>query len=472
MDLSVSLCIAAAFAILCTFYIGKSILTIDFSEYSSKNSKKAKLKRLLAKKDTPLSDSKIRRDIRKAFERILIPLGKADQKLLPARMDMAFRKKIVSQINRLNRNKLCRKIYVTDVVPIPKNDFEAWNDDGREWRESVLMCSTLERFESTEDNKVQHEIYRKNSYLRILQSRHIRRTDQKEKKKSYYNDMLSITCPSCGAELICDETTAATSCPYCGNPTVIAGQFSGMQRPDLVLPFVLDKNAAKAALKKYYRGKRFLPNAFSSQNHIEEIKGVYVPFWLFDANASGSGQYEATTSSSHRNGDYVITTTRHYDVRRAGTTQFMGVPVDGSTKMPNGHMDAIEPYDYRAFQPFSTAYLPGYMADKYDEDADTCQARAHSRMRNSVSSELSASITGYNSVSTLSENISIDYTAKHYALLPVWMLHTKWQGKDYLFAMNGQTGKLVGDLPVDNRKVAAWFAGISVPLMILLAILL
>lgn len=118
---------------------------------------------------------------------------------------------------------------------------------------------------------------------------------------------------------------------------------------------------------------------------------MYVPFWLFDANASGSGQYEATTSSSHRSGDYVITTTRHYDVRRAGTTQFMGVPVDGSTKMPNGHMDAIEPYDYRAFQPFSTAYLPGYMADKYDEDADTCQARAHSRMQNSVSSELSAS---------------------------------------------------------------------------------
>ena len=225
-------------------------------------------------------------------------------------------------------------------------------------------------------------------------------------------------------------------------------------------------------LKKYYKGKAFLPKAFKDGNHIEEIQGVYVPFWLFDANASGSGQYEATTSSSHRNGDYVITTTKHYDVRRAGTTQFMGVPVDGSTKMPNGHMDAIEPYDYRAFQPFSTAFLPGYMADKYDEDADTCQARAHSRMQNSVSSELSASITGYSSVSTLSENISIDYTAKHYALLPVWMLHTKWQGKDYLFAMNGQTGKLVGDLPVDKRKVAAWFAGISVPLMILLAFLL
>ena len=279
-------------------------------------------------------------------------------------------------------------------------------------------------------------------------------------------------CPSCGAELICDETTAATSCPYCGNPTVVPGQFSGALKPEFVLPFKMTKDDAVRALRAHYRGKPFLPRSFTAGNHIEEIQGVYVPFWLFDANASGSGLYEATTSSSHRNGDYVITTTKHYDVRRAGTTQFMGVPVDGSTKMPNGHMDAIEPYDYRAFQPFSTAYLPGYMADKYDEDADTCQARAHSRMQNSVSSELSASITGYNSVSTLSENIHIDYTAKHYALLPVWMLHTKWQGKDYLFAMNGQTGKLVGDLPVDKRKVAAWFAGISVPLMILLAFLL
>ena len=225
MDLSISLFIAASFAILCTFYIGKSILTIDFSEYSSKNSKKAKLKRLLAKKDTPLSDSKIRRDIRKAFERILIPLGKADQKLLPARMDMAFRKKIVSQINRLNRNKLCRKIYVTDVVPVPKNNFEAWNDDGREWRESVLMCSTLERFESTEDNKVQHEIYRKNSYLRILQSRHIRSADRKEKKKSYYSDMLRITCPSCGARVKLDSQQV--TCEYCG--AVIKNEFYDWQ---------------------------------------------------------------------------------------------------------------------------------------------------------------------------------------------------------------------------------------------------
>ena len=225
MGLSVSLLIAASFAILCTYYIGDKILVIDFSTYRPQNLKKAKLERLLAKKDTPLRNSKIRNDIKKAFERILIPLGKVDQDLLPARMDMAFRKKIVSQINRLNRNKLCRKIYVTDVVPVPKNDFETWNDDGREWRESVLKCSTLERFESTKDNTVQHEIYRKNSYLRILQSRHVRLADQKEKKKSYYNDKLRITCPSCGASVKLDSQQV--TCEYCG--AVIKNEFYDWQ---------------------------------------------------------------------------------------------------------------------------------------------------------------------------------------------------------------------------------------------------
>ena len=244
MDLSVSLFIAASFAILCTFYIGNKILTIDYSEYCSKNSKKAKMERLLAKKVTPLQNSKIRRDIRKAFERVLIPLGKADQKLLPARMDMTFRKKIVSKINRLNKNNLCCNIYVTDVVPVPKNDFETWSDDGREWRESVLMCSTLERFESTEDNTVRHEIYRKNSSLRILQSRHVRSADRNEKKKSYYSDMLRITCPSCGADV--RLVSQQVICEYCG--AVIKNEFYDWQTESFELYESISTN-----LKRFFQ---------------------------------------------------------------------------------------------------------------------------------------------------------------------------------------------------------------------------
>ena len=271
--------------------------------------------------------------------------------------------------------------------------------------------------------------------------------------------LTSYTCTTCGAELVCDATTAATNCPYCGNPTVLGGKLSGKLKPEYILPFKLDKNAAIAQLTHYYKGKAFLPKAFKSQNHIAELQGVYVPFWLYDAEADARGSYEGLTTESHREGDYNVTTTKHYDVRREGTAVFTRVPVDGSSKMPNAHMDAIEPFDYSELKPFSTAYLPGFLADRYDEDSDACAERARTRMLNSTAQ-------------ALHEDINLSKLKAHYALLPVWMLHTRWKDNDFLFAMNGQTGRLIGDLPVDKAKVAAWFAAISLPLMAFLTWLL
>ena len=279
-------------------------------------------------------------------------------------------------------------------------------------------------------------------------------------------------CPSCGAELICDQSTAATACPYCGNPTVLGGQLSGKLKPEYIIPFKLDRKAAVQNLNKYYKGKKFLPKAFKEQNHVEEIQGVYVPFWLYDATADARGAYEGEVTESHREGDYIVTNTQHYNVARAGEADFIKVPVDGSSKMPDAHMDAIEPFDYSAIQPFSTAYLPGFLADRYDEDEEKCLPRATRRMENTTRAALRETIGGYSEVHTKAENINIDIRKAHYALLPVWMLHTRWNDKDFLFAMNGQTGRLIGDLPVDPKRVAAWFAGISLPLMVILALFL
>ena len=280
------------------------------------------------------------------------------------------------------------------------------------------------------------------------------------------------TCPSCGAELICDETTAATSCPYCGNPTVVPGQFSGALKPEFVLPFRMTKDDAVRALRAHYRGKPFLPRSFTAGNHIEEIQGVYVPFWLYDGRMEARGAYKAEISESHREGDYIVTTTKHFDVARVGDADFVRVPVDGSSKMPDAHMDAIEPFDYSDLKPFSTAYLPGFLADRYDEDDKKCAARVLTRMKNSTAAALHDTLGGYTGVQTLSEQIDSRTLEPHYALLPVWMLHTRWKEQDFLFAMNGQTGKLIGDLPVDKGRVAAWFAGISIPLMILTALIM
>ena len=197
-----------------------------------------------------------------------------------------------------------------------------------------------------------------------------------------------------------------------------------------------------------------------------------MPFWLYDATADARGAYEGEVTESHREGDYIVTNTQHYNVARAGEADFIKVPVDGSSKMPDAHMDAIEPFDYSAIQPFSTAYLPGFLADRYDEDEEKCLPRATRRMENTTRAALRETIGGYSEVHTKAENINIDIRKAHYALLPVWMLHTRWNDKDFLFAMNGQTGRLIGDLPVDPKRVAAWFAGISLPLMVILALFL
>lgn len=257
-------------------------------------------------------------------------------------------------------------------------------------------------------------------------------------------------CPSCGAELICDATTAATSCPYCANPTVVPGQFSGVLRPDYVIPFRLKKEEAIKALKQHYEGKPLLPKTFKDSNHLEEIKGVYVPFWLFDGEAEGSITYEGTQSRCFRSGDYEITETKHFDVYRQGRVAFQRIPVDGSSKMPDDYMDSIEPFDYSELREFSTAYLPGYLADKYDVTAQECGQRADQRASNTAEDCLRDTVRGYETVMERSKHIHLHRGPVKYALLPVWLLSTRWQDQVYLFAMNGQTGKFVGNLPVDK----------------------
>ena len=280
------------------------------------------------------------------------------------------------------------------------------------------------------------------------------------------------SCPSCGAELICDQSTAATACPYCGNPAIVPGQFSGALRPDSILPFRLSKDDAVQALRAHYKGKPFLPRSFTSANHIEQIQGVYVPFWLFDGGAEGAASYRASNTNVFVSGDYEITETRHYHVVRAGSLAFEKIPVDASSKMPDDHMDSIEPFDYAQLRPFSTAYLPGYLADKYDVTIDDSRDRADTRCRETLAQALRDTVTGYGACVTEREDIARRRGKVHYALLPVWMLSTKWRGQDFLFAMNGQTGKLVGDLPTDRGRFWGMFAAIAAPLTVALTAIL
>ena len=268
-------------------------------------------------------------------------------------------------------------------------------------------------------------------------------------------------CRNCAGEIVTDEHTAATSCPYCGNPVVMMGQFAGDLKPDLVIPFKLDKKAAMEALKRHYSGKRLLPKVFADENHLREIKGVYVPVWLFDADAQADLRWKATRTRTWSDSNYIYTETQHYSVIRGGTIGFHRVPVDGSSKMDDALMESIEPFDFTEAVDFQTAYLSGFLADKYDVDSEQSVERANERVRRSTEEAFTATVGGYSTMIPVSNHVSLQNGAAKYALYPVWLLTTEWQGKNYIFAMNGQTGKFVGDLPLDRAAYKKWLFGIA-----------
>ena len=273
--------------------------------------------------------------------------------------------------------------------------------------------------------------------------------------------MNVYTCKSCGGEIVSDENTGATSCPYCGNPVILTERFRGALRPDMVIPFKLDKKAAKEAYYKHIKGRPLLPKVFRRENHIDEIKGIYVPFWLFDADVAADARYKATKVRTWSDSDYDYTETSYYSVDRSGNMSFVSVPVDGSSRMPDDLMESIEPYKVADAVEFQTAYLSGYLADKYDVDAQQSTDRARERMKESAQDVLRDTVKGYASVIPENTNVRISGGDAKYALYPVWILNTTWRGKKYIFAMNGQTGRMTGDLPVDHGAYTRWLLGLT-----------
>ena len=276
-----------------------------------------------------------------------------------------------------------------------------------------------------------------------------------------------FTCSSCGAELVCDENTMATECCYCGNPTLLPQRFDGMLKPDYIVPFKKTKQDAVAALKKFYEGKLLLPSAFTAGNRVEAIQPMYAPFWLFDSEVEAYASFKASKDHVHETADEVITETKVYDCNRAGNMAFQRIPVDGSEKMDDDYMDSIEPFDYSDLVPFQATYLAGNLADKYDVNADTSAERADTRVKDSALRVLEDSVTGFDRHELQTGSVIKQKGEVIYAMMPVWILTTRYDGKPFTFMMNGQTGKVVGSLPIDQKKAFLYptiFAAVLFPI--------
>lgn len=285
--------------------------------------------------------------------------------------------------------------------------------------------------------------------------------DTKTWSETEQENIRSYQCPSCGGEILTDDNTAATFCPYCDNPTIVPNQVSGGLKPDGVIPFKTTKEDAKAAFLKSCKGRPLLPKFFSSDARVEKISGMYVPFWLYDCEARYDGSFKATRIRTWSDSRYNYTKTDHYLLERGADAIFSRIPMDGSRKMDDAYMESIEPYDYNAITEFDMAYLTGYLAESYDIPATDGEERIRQRVEESMKDLIAPSTAGYNTAIPTSRNLKVSHSKASYILMPVWMLNTRYNGKIYTFAMNGQTGKVSGTYPVSRAKALGWFFGVA-----------
>ena len=287
--------------------------------------------------------------------------------------------------------------------------------------------------------------------------------DEIEAKFVRYN------CPDCGAEIITDENTSATFCLYCGNTSIIKSRLEGQFAPSLIIPFKTEKEKAIEAFKNIRKGKPFVPKTFNSEANIEKITGLYIPFWLYNITVDGKMDGTATKVKHWTTGNTHYTKTDYYNVERSAKMNFKRVPVDGSEKFDNDIMNTIEPFNYQELVKFHHAYLSGFLAEKYDVDSDRAFEDAKNRALVSGKKTLDKSLS-YATVKRKNEKIEVLDKTYEYVLLPVWMVSVKYNNEFYIFAMNGQTGEFVGNIPLDKKKVVIYSSLVFLIVMVLFLI--
>ena len=281
-------------------------------------------------------------------------------------------------------------------------------------------------------------------------------------------------CVSCAAEVIAPAEQVALCCPYCGNNIVLTDKVSGPLRPDAIIPFSITSDQVAAAVKRYYKGKILLPKGFFGASRIGNITGVYLPFWVFDGQVGGTVTYTGDKTSHYSEGNYNVTEVKHYYLSRRVSMQFRSIPIDASTKADDALMDTVGPFDISRAKPFDMAYMAGFTADRFDMKKSAMKQKANTRIINSASRiAMAKSTAGYSGVRHSKGDLKADLSAR-YMLFPLYMFELEHEGKKYPFAMNGQTGKVAGKLPIDKTVSRVYFwtrAGVTAGVLILFSVI-
>lgn len=272
------------------------------------------------------------------------------------------------------------------------------------------------------------------------------------------NTYIKYSCQSCGAEILSNSVgDSLTCCPYCSGNHIIINRFNGEFKPDYIIPFSFDKDEAKSRIQKYYKNKKFIPDEFRSIEHLDDIKGIFIPAWLFNQKTEGIIHAKCEKNSSFSNDNKQYSEKCYYQVKENGVSELKNQLVVSSSRLPDGSVEGIKPFDFGGVKPFSEELVNGFFVGKYDITKGEARKQIDTRSKKILEDHILDTLGEYDSIGSVSKNIKIKETKTSYALLPVWFMNTVWNGENYIIAVNGQTGKVFGEIPVDEKKYKKWF---------------
>lgn len=287
-----------------------------------------------------------------------------------------------------------------------------------------------------------------------------------ETGRSGAEEAVVYQCPSCGAEIVTNGTTAASFCYYCHNPVVLSGRLAGEYRPDFVIPFAIDRSQAEERFLSYVRKKKFIPRAFFCRRQIEKLSGVYFPYWVYECSLDGRMEAQGTNIRVWRSGDVEYTETKYYQIQRNGQIKIENLSKNALQKANQQLAQGVLPFPMEKKEPFQMGYLSGFFAEKRDIEQESLQHQLRQEAKGYGRQLLQDTISGYSGVTVSSCDLRPISESWTYVLLPVWTLtYRSKKGKFYYYSMNGQTGAVYGELPVDYKKVA--LLGVGVALLVL-----
>ena len=268
-------------------------------------------------------------------------------------------------------------------------------------------------------------------------------------------NQLAYKCGECGAEIIATNTTMSTECAYCGRPITITSKIAGEFRPELIVPYKIEKETAKQNLREYLKKSPFTPKRFVEESSVENVKGLYIPFFLHSFGVKGSMTYECEKITDTRDGNDKIEEHEVYLVDMNIDTYFDRLPIDGVKAIDDKIIAALEPFDFSTVAEYNPAYMSGYYAEQPDETKESTKERAIDRGISAAVSECLTKTTKYQRCLQKHRDVEASYDCAEYAMLPIWRLNVNYRDKIYSFDVNGQTGRVTGLIPISIPKVCA-----------------